>query len=277
MNNTGSSSGATVWVVALVAAVVLVGLFRFLVLGGVALLGLALLGLLIWLSAGFISSQNRAARQIPLPDDDAEQPPPARWPGQTSAEEAVEEARAAGASNMRTAWISWHLRSLPPPEQSRDPRLLTGTLSVVPQADWDVDRLRTHGRALWSLRTGARRHGLLDELDARLDRVVAMISDLTDTEFDTGLGQVNDQYLYHPDRQVRTAYLEGGALGVELIMDAVTAARARAREDAATRAAAESLARQRNAALRALRETHHPTAGRDARTAWEEQARKLEE
>ena len=47
--------------------------------------------------------------------------------------------------------------------------------------------------------------------------------------------------------------------------------------DAATRAAAEALAQQRTAALRALRETHHPTAGRDARTAWEEQARKLEE
>lgn len=281
MKSTGSSSGATVWVVALVAAMVLVGLFRFLVLGGVALLGLALLGLLVWLGAGFLMNQNRAARQIPRPDDDDEQPVPARWPGQTSAEEAmgeaVEEARAAGASNMRTAWISWHLRSLPPPEQSRDPCLLTGTLSVVPQADWDADRLRTHGRALWSLRTGARRHGLLDQLDARLDRVVAMISDLTDSEFDTGLGQVNDQYLYHPDRQVRAAYLEGGALGVELIMDAVTAARAQAREDAATRAAAESLARQRNAALRALRETHRPTAERDARTVWDEQARKLEE
>jgi hypothetical protein len=276
MNNTGSSSGATVWVVALVAAVVLVGLLRFLILGGAALLGLALLGLFVWLGAGLLTSRNRTARRIPLPDDDDEQTP-ARWPGQASAEEAVEEARAAGISNMRTAWISWHLRSLPPPEESRDPRLLTGTLSVVPQADWDVDRLRTHGRALWSLRTAARRQGLLDQLDARLDRVVAMISDLTDTEFDTDLGQVNDQYLYHPDRQVRTAYLEGGALGVELVMDAVTAARAQAREDAATRAAAESLARQRNAALRALRETHHPTAGRDAHTAWDEQARKLEE
>lgn len=277
MKNTGSSSGATVWVVALVAAVVFFGLFRFLVLGGVALLGLALLGLLIWLSAGVITSRTRAAERDASADDDVEQSLPTPRAGQTSPEEAVEEARAAGASNMRTAWISWHLRSLPPPEDSRDPRLLTGTLSVVPQADWDVDRLRTHGRALWSLRRSARRHDLLDQLDARLDRVVAMISDLTDTEFDTGLGQVNDQYLYSPDRQVRTAYLEGGALGVDLIMDAVTAARAQAQEDAATRAAAESLARQRNAALRALRETHRPTADRDARTAWDEQARKLEE
>ncbi|GAA1764190.1 hypothetical protein [Kocuria aegyptia] len=272
MRNT-ESSGAVVWL-AVIGAVVFVGLFRFLILGGVTLLGLALLGLLVWLSAGFITSQTRATRQTAPPDDDdAEQPLPARRFGQTSAE----EARAAGASNMRTAWISWHLRSLPPPEDSRDPRLLTGTLSVVPQADWDVDRLRTHGRALWSLRRAARRHDLLDQLDARLDRVVAMISDLTDDEFDTGLGQVNDQYLYHPDRQVRTAYLEGGALGVELIMDAVTAARAQAREDAATKAAAEALARQRTAALRALRETYHPAEGRDARTAWDEQAGKLEE
>mgnify|MGYP003286670393 CR=1 FL=1 len=41
MKDTGSSSGATVWVV-LIAAVVFVGLFRFLILGGVAVLGLAL-------------------------------------------------------------------------------------------------------------------------------------------------------------------------------------------------------------------------------------------
>jgi hypothetical protein len=272
MKNTGSSSGATVWVV-LIAVVVAFGLFRFLILGGVALLGLALLGLLVWLSAGVITSHNRTVRETASPDDDAGQPLAAPQAGQTS----VEEARAAGAANMRTAWISWHLRSLPPPEDSRDPRLLTGTLSVVPQADWDVDRLRTHGRALWSLRRSARRHDLLDQLDARLDRVVAMISDSTDTEFDTGLGQVNDQYLYHPDHQVRTAYLEGGALGVDLIMDAVTAARTQAREDAATKAAAEALAQQRTAALRALRETHHPTAGRDAHTAWDEQAKKLEE
>jgi hypothetical protein len=60
-------------------------------------------------------------------------------------------------------------------------------------------------------------------------------------------------------------------------MDAVTAARAQAREDAATRAAAEALAQQRTAALRALRETHHPTAGRAARAAGAAPARKLEE
>lgn len=272
MKNTESNNGAVIWV-AVIGAVVFVGLFRFLILGGVALLGLTLLGLLVWLSAGFITSRTRTVRESAPPDDDVGQPLAARRSGQTS----VEEARAAGASNMRTAWISWHLRSLPPPEDSRDPRLLTGTLSVVPQADWDVDRLRTHGRSLWSLRSSARRHDLLDQLDARLDRVVAMISDSTDAEFDTGLGQVNDQYLYHPDRQVRTAYLEGGALGVDLIMDAVTAARAQAREDAATKAAAEALARQRTAALRALRETYHPTEGRDAHKAWDEQAKKLEE
>jgi hypothetical protein len=64
---------------------------------------------------------------------------------------------------------------------------------------------------------------------------------------------------------------------VDLIMDAVTAARTQAREDAATKAAAEALAQQRTAALRALRETYHPTEGRDAHTAWDEQAKKLEE
>ncbi|MUN63369.1 hypothetical protein GMA12_09495 [Kocuria sediminis] len=273
MKNTQGSSSATVWLV-LLAVIVFLGLFRFLILGGVVVIALALLGLLVWLSAGFIRSQLRAAQEIGVPDPAADPPPVVnRRTGQRT----VEDARATGASNMRTAWISWHLRSLPPQDGNRDPRLLAGTLAVVPQADWDADRLRQHGRALWSLRTSARVHHLLEQVDACLDRTVAMISDRTDDEFDTSLGQVNDQYLYHPDRQVRTAYLEGGALGVEAIMDAVTAARAQAREDAATRAAAESLAQQRNAALRALRETYSPTENRDAHAAWDEQARKIEE
>ncbi|MEX5302627.1 hypothetical protein [Kocuria sabuli] len=270
MKNTESSSSAVVWLV-LLAVVVLLFLPRLVVLGGPALLSLVPLGLFVWLCAGFIRRQSRADASPDGPD--GEQPAVVRAPGHPDAQ----DARVAGASNMRTAWISWHLRSLPEQEDARDPRFLTGTLAVVPQADWDVARLRQHGRALWSLRTGARRHDLLDELDARLDRTVAMISDLTDDEFDTSLGQVNDQYLYHPDRGIRTAYLEGGALGVEAIMDAVTAARAQAREDAATKAAADSLAQQRNAALRALRETHKPTEGRDAHAAWEEQAREIEE
>lgn len=268
MKNTDSNNSAVVWLI-LLAVVVLLFLPRLLILGGPALLTLVPLGLLVWLGAGFIRS--RAAPPLEEPAD--EQPAVVRSPGHPD----VEDAREAGASNMRTAWISWHLRSLPDQEDAGDPRLLTGMLTVVPQADWDVARLRQHGRVLWSLRTSARRHDLLDELDARLDRTVAMISDLTADEFDTSLGQVNDQYLYHPDREIRTAYLEGGALGVEAVMDAVTAARAQAREDAATKAAADGLAQQRNAALRALRETYKPTEGRDAHAAWEEQAKKLEE
>lgn len=270
MKNTESSSGAVVGLV-LLAVVVLLLLPRLLVLGGPALLALLPLGLFVWLGVGFVRRRSRATA---FPDGPGgEQPAVDRRTGHPDAQ----DARAAGASNMRTAWISWHLRSLPEQEDAQDPRFLTGTLAVVPQADWDVARLRQHGRALWSLRTGARRHDLLDELDARLDRTVAMISDLTDDEFDTSLGQVDDQYLYHSDRGIRTAYLEGGALGVEAIMDAVTAARAQAREDAATKAAADALAHRRNAALRALRETHKPTEGRDAHAAWEEQARGIEE
>ncbi|MFI7583412.1 hypothetical protein ACH9DO_06410 [Kocuria sp. M1N1S27] len=278
MKNTGSSDGTILWV-AVIAVVLFAGLFRFVLLGGVALLGLAALGLLVGLGVGIVRSR---ARMNADPDAAGDEPPPAappsgRWSEPGSEPSSLEEAREAGASNMRTAWISWHLRSLPEQEDSTDPRFLTGTLAVVPQADWDVARLRRHGRALWSLRTSARRHGMLEQVDERLDRVVAAISDLSEEEFDAALGQVNDQYLYHPDRQIRTVYLEGGAMGVEAIMDAVTAARARAREDAATRAAAESLARQRNAALRALRETHRPTEGRDAHAAWDEQAKKIED
>ncbi|WP_188540073.1 hypothetical protein [Kocuria dechangensis] len=273
MKNIERSNAAVVGLV-LIAAVVLVALFRFLVVGGLVVLGLALIGALVWVN---IDASRSQACTVPGPTlDDAaggHQPDDGRQTGQR----AVERAREIGASNMRTAWISWYLKSLPDQESIRDPRLLTGTLAVVPQADWDVDRLRQHGRALWTLRASARVHGLLGHVDARLDRVVAMLSDRTDDEFDTSLGQVNDQYLYHPDRQVRTAYLEGGSLGVEAIMDAVTAARTQAREDAATKAAADSLARQRNAALRALRETYRPTEGRDAHAAWDEQAKRLDQ
>lgn len=273
MKNTENNNG-TIGLLILAAVVIFIALFRFMVVGGMVVVGLALLGLLAWLSIGFLAGGTRAVRQAALLDGpDGELPAVSGRTGPG----AVEQARRTGASNMRTAWISWHLRSLPEQEDNRDPRLLTGTLAVVPQAGWDVDRLRQHGRALWSLRTSARLHHLLEQVDACLDRVVAMISDLTDDEFDTSLGQVNDQYLYHPDREIRTAYLEGGAAGVEAIMDAVTAARAQAREDAATKAAARSLAQQRNAALKALRETYRPTEPRDAHAAWDEQAKKIEE
>lgn len=273
MKNTENNNG-TIGLLILAAVVIFIALFRFMVVGGMVVVGLALLGLLAWLSIGFLAGGTRAVRQAALLDG-----PDGELPAVSGRTEpgAVEQARRTGASNMRTAWISWHLRSLPEQEDNRDPRLLTGTLAVVPQAGWDVDRLRQHGRALWSLRTSARLHHLLEQVDACLDRVVAMISDLTDDEFDTSLGQVNDQYLYHPDREIRTAYLEGGAAGVEAIMDAVTAARAQAREDAATKAAARSLAQQRNAALKALRETYRPTETRDAHAAWDEQAKKIEE
>jgi hypothetical protein len=273
MKNSASSSVVVVGLV-VIAVLVLPVLFRFLLAGGLLLVGLALVGLLAWPALAAVRGRAGTPRETASPDATGAEPLAAEAP---TGPQAVEHAREAGAANMRTAWIFWHLRPLPEPEDSPDPRLLTGTLSVVPQADWDVDRLRQHGRTLWALRAGARRHGLLEQVDARLDRVVAMISDLTDDEFDTGLGQANDRYLYHPDREVRTAYLEGGALGLEAIVDAVTASRARAREDAATKAAAESLAQQRNAALRALRETHRPTGARDAHAAWEEQAKRLDE
>ena len=272
MSNSASNSATVVGLV-LVAVLVSLVLFRFLLVVGLVFLGLSMLGLLAWLAVDVVRGQDRTPREATLPEaTGAEQLGESRRAGPR----AVEDAREAGAANMRTAWIFWHLGSLPEQEDSTDPRLLTGTLGVVPQADWDVERLRQHGRALWALRTSARRHGLLEQVDARLDRVAAMVSDLTDEEFDTGLGQANDRYLYHPDREIRTAYLEGGAIGVEAIMDAVTAARAQAREDAATKAAAEALAQRRNAALHALRETHRTTEARDAHAAWEEQAKKID-
>lgn len=192
-------------------------------------------------------------------------------------ERTAEQARRTAAEDMRTAWLRWQLRPVPDQAEQRDVSLIPRTLAVVPQADWDVDRLRQHGRSVWALRAGARRHDQLPEVDARLDRVAAMISDLTDDEFDTGLGQTSDRYLFHRERGVRLAYLEGGGRGVEVIMDTVTATRAQIRQDAATRAAAESLVQQRNAALRALRETHRPTETRDAHAAWEAKAEEIDE
>ncbi|MFI7484133.1 hypothetical protein ACH9EU_17175 [Kocuria sp. M1R5S2] len=267
-------NNVAVGVLVLAAAVVFIALFRFLVVGGLVVVGLAVVALVVWLNIDATRSQDRPGPEAALGDTAGAD---LLADGRRAGPRAVEHARRTGVSNMRTAWISWHLKSLPEQEDNRDPRLLTGTLAVAPQPDWDVDRLRLHGRALWSLRTSARVHGLLEPVDARLDRVVATISDLTDDEFDTSLGQVNDQFLFHPDRQVRTAYLEGGAMGVEAIMEAVTAARAQAREDAATKAAAQSLARQRNAALHALRETYRPTRDRDAHAAWDEQVKRIEE
>ncbi|MFI7480894.1 hypothetical protein ACH9EU_00615 [Kocuria sp. M1R5S2] len=188
-----------------------------------------------------------------------------------------DEARRAGVEDMRTAWIAWQLRSDLPPQSIRPPAAVRERLAEVPKAEWDVSRLRAHGRSVWALRDVARPTALHREVEERLDRMAAMISDWNDQEFDTRLGQTSDEYLYHPDREIRAAYLEGGAEGVEAVIDAITAARARAREDAATRAAADALAQQRNAALRALRETQQSTEARDAHAAWDEQARKLEE
>ncbi|MFI7484131.1 hypothetical protein ACH9EU_17165 [Kocuria sp. M1R5S2] len=190
---------------------------------------------------------------------------------------AVQEARRTGESDMRTAWMTLQFGPLPPQLHRADPDSIRERLAVVPKAPWTLEQLRSHGRAVWIVQDGARHTPLHREVEARLDRVAAMISDRTDEDFDTRLGQNSDQYLYHPDREVRAAYLEGGAKGVESIMDAVTAARAQAREDAAAKAAADAVAQQRNAALRALRETQRSTEARDAHAAWEARAKKIEE
>ena len=101
---------------------------------------------------------------------------------------------------------------------------------------------------------------------SRLDLVATMISDYTDEEFGSRRGQTSDRHLYHQDREVRAAHLEGGAKGIEAIMDVTTSARVQAREHAATKAAADAAAVQRNAGLKALRETRQPTAARHAHT-----------
>ncbi|MEX5260718.1 hypothetical protein [Kocuria sp. CPCC 205263] len=187
----------------------------------------------------------------------------------------AEQARLAAAEDMRTAWIRWQLGVLPPQQRHGDASFIAVRLAEVPHADWDATQLRRHGQALWSVRDAAARTPLHGEVEARLDRVAAMLSELIDEEFDTHRGQTDDRYLYHPDREVRAAYLAGGSQGVEAIMGTITAVRAQVREDAAARAAADSLARERNAALRALRETRRPARPRDAHAAWEAQAEQI--
>lgn len=176
---------------------------------------------------------------------------------------------------MRTAWIRWQLGVLPPQQRHGDASFIAARLAETPRADWDTTRLRRHGQALWCVRDASARTPLHGEVEARLDRVAAMLSELADEEFDTHRGQTDDRYLYHPDRQVRAAYLAGGSQGVEAIMGTITAVRAQVREDAAATAAADALARERNAALRALRETRRPPRPRDAHAAWEAQAAQI--
>lgn len=187
----------------------------------------------------------------------------------------AEQARRTAAEDMRTAWIRWQLGVLPPQQRHGDATFIAVRLAEVPRAEWDATRLRRHGQALWCVRDAAVRTPLHAEVEARLDRVAAMLSELTEEEFDTHRGQTDDRYLYHPDREVRAAYLAGGSQGVEAIMGTITAVRAQVREDAAARAAADSLARERNAALRALRETRRPARPRDAHAAWEAQAEQI--
>ena len=190
-------------------------------------------------------------------------------------ERTAEQARRTAAEDMRTAWLRWQLGVLPPQQRHGDATFIAVRLAEIPRAEWDATRLRRHGQALWSVREAAVRTPLHGEVEARLDRVAAMLSELTDEEFDTHRGQTDDRYLYHPDREVRAAYLAGGSQGVEAIMATITAVRAQVREDAAARAAADSLARERNAALRALRETRRPARPRDAHAAWEAQAEQI--
>lgn len=186
-----------------------------------------------------------------------------------------EQARHAGAEDMRAAWLAAQLGTLPPPQRGGDAAFVAARLAESPREDWDAAVLRRHGQLLWSLRPAAARAGLLAEVEERLDRVAAMLSDLTGLEFDTRLGQSDERCLCHPDPQVREAYLAGGSDGVDAVMRTISEARARGRQDAAARAAADSLARQRNAALRALREIDRATGARDAHAAWDEQVRRL--
>lgn len=269
-------------IVLLIVGAVVLSVVSFVLVNLGTILLLLLAGAVLWLLGMFVREFARSlAERAAAGRRSAERTAPrttarttARTAPRTTAKTA-EQARRAAAEDMRTAWIRWQLGVLPPQQRHGDASFIVVRLAEVPHADWDATRLRRHGQALWSVRDAAARTPLHGEVEARLDRVAAMLSELTDEEFDTHRGQTDDRYLYHPDREVRAAYLAGGSQGVEAIMGTITAVRAQVREDAAARAAADSLARERNAALRALRETRRPARPRDAHAAWEAQAEQI--
>ena len=182
---------------------------------------------------------------------------------------AVAAARRAGVEDMRTAWLQWHLRPKNTQKAISELSSLHKTLSVVPRAEWSVDQFRAHGADVWAVRPLAVAPGWRQKVDARLDWMAAMVSDLADSPFDAARGQTSEQYLFHEDREVREAYLAAA------VVAAAAAPLNRVRQDAATKGSAASLAQQRNAAFDQLRNTYRPTKTRDAHAAWDAAAEDL--
>lgn len=230
-----------------------------------AVLGLVVLGLrlIFVLSSAVIASAQRMFHGT--------EPSPTRRAGHR----VIAAARRAGAEDMRTAWLQWHLRPRNTQKAIGELSSLSRTLGVVPTADWTVDRFREHGADVWALRPLAVAPAWRQKVDARLDWMAAMVSDLADSPFDAARGQTSEQFLFHEDREVRDAYLQGGTEAAERIMDTITAARDRVRQDAATKGSAAFLAQQRNAAFDELRNTYRPTRTRDAHAAWDAAAEDL--
>lgn len=200
---------------------------------------------------------------------------PEHSPSRRSEPKIVAAARRAGGEDMRMAWLQWHLRPRNTQKAISELSSLSRTLAVVPRADWSVDRFREHGADVWALRPLAIAPTWRQKVDARLDWMAAMVSDLADNPFDSSRGQTSEQYLFHQDRDVREAYLQGGTEAAERIMKTITAARDRVRQDAATEGAAAFLAQQRNAAFEKLRNAYRPTKTRDAHAAWDAAAEDL--
>ncbi len=196
-------------------------------------------------------------------------------PSRRSEHRAVAAARRAGAEDMRAAWLQWHLRPRNTQKAISELSSLSRTLGVVPRADWSVDQFRAHGADVWAVRPLAVAPAWRQKVDARLDWMAAMVSDLADSPFDAARGQTSEQFLFHEDRDVRDAYLQGGTEAAERIMETITAARDRVRQDAATKGSAAFLAQQRNAAFDQLRNTYRPTKTRDAHAVWDAAAEDL--
>lgn len=230
-------------------------------------------------------------------------------------EAAQVRAREAGRNAMIAAWWLWAFHYRPPqavihtkdstvspdvtPNRHRTPSsipevmvasYLTRVLNTVPGPGWVEERIAGHARQLWSCMDVAKEAApsAVPRIGERLDRCAAMISDLRTDTFDTAQGNTRPDLLTSTDPGVAAAYVDGGAEGVEHIMEAIITTRITLQEEARAAAAQEALTAQRaaemariatarNAHLKALRETSQRTANLDAHTDFERQFKQLED
>lgn len=211
------------------------------------------------------------------PGDPGEARPGTAVAAERDAATALGTAEARGMTDMFHAWIVWAFEAPTASDDNTDPLVVRARLDSPADPRWDTRELVAHGRMLWAMRSSAHRQGEGERLDAQAAQIAAWLTDRRPEDFSAENGYTSPKWKYHEDPNVRAAYLKGGGLGVDMILDAITAERQRERARRAADEAAASLAAERTAAIRAMRETHQATDSRDAKAEWERQAKELEQ